>query len=206
MNLKVHCRIHRSPPTVHNRARPIQSKHPSYYFKLNFNIILPSKPRSSKWSRSLRFPHQSPVCISPLLPHTRYMPSPSQSSLFDHTNNIWWKVKIIKFLNLQSSPFPLSVTVQKERSSTEHSASCRNSYKYIFKEHIWQLSSSIIYSFTLLLCRGYTKQSSSFTQSSCAHKQHFTQSHSLHTLTDSTSLSPTVLKHSPTALPSVTQS
>ena len=46
----------------------------------------------------------------------------------------------------------------------------------------------------------------SVTQSSCAHQQHFTQSHSLHALTASTSLSHTVFMHSPTALHSVTQS
>jgi len=37
----------------------------TYVFKTHFNIILPSIPRSSKWSPSFRFIHQSP---HPFLP------------------------------------------------------------------------------------------------------------------------------------------
>jgi hypothetical protein len=43
-------------------------------------ITLPSTPESPKWSLSLRFPQHNPVYAS--LPHTRYMPSPSNSSRF----------------------------------------------------------------------------------------------------------------------------
>jgi hypothetical protein len=43
-------------------------------------------PGSSKWSLSLRFPHQHHVYTFPL-PHTCCMPRPSHSSLFYHPNN-----------------------------------------------------------------------------------------------------------------------
>jgi len=69
----------------------------SYFLKINFNVTFPSKPTSSQWSLSLRFPHPNPVCTSPF-PHTRYMTHPSNSSRFDHLNNIMCAVWIIKVL------------------------------------------------------------------------------------------------------------
>jgi hypothetical protein len=38
---------------------------------------------SPQWPLSLRFPHQDPI-FSPLLTHTRHLPSPSHSSQFYH--------------------------------------------------------------------------------------------------------------------------
>ena len=58
----------------------------SHFLKIHFNIILPSMTGSSKWSLSLRFPHQNPVCTSPLL-QTCQMPCPTHSSWFDQPNN-----------------------------------------------------------------------------------------------------------------------
>ena len=48
-------------------ARSIQSMPSSHFVKLLFNIILQFTPGSSKWSLSLRFPYQNPVCTVPIL-------------------------------------------------------------------------------------------------------------------------------------------
>jgi hypothetical protein len=67
-------------------ARSIQFIPPCHFSKIHFNIILPSKPRSSEWLPSLKCTHQNSVCTSPL-PDTCYMLCPSQSSSCDQRNN-----------------------------------------------------------------------------------------------------------------------
>ena len=47
---------------------------PSHFLEIHFSINLPSMPGSSKWSHSIRFPHQIPVCTTSL-DHRCYVPA-----------------------------------------------------------------------------------------------------------------------------------
>jgi hypothetical protein len=74
---------------------------------VRFNFILPSTHRSSKWSLSLRFPHQNALCTYP--PHTCCMPCQVHLILIDFitqvifgAENRSWSSMVSSFLHSAS--------------------------------------------------------------------------------------------------------
>ena len=120
MDPKIHYRIHKFPPPVPILSQLDPVHNPTYHFlKIHLNIILPSMPGSPKWSLSLRFSHLNPIYASPL-PHTRYVPYSSHSSLFYHPKNIGWAVQIIKLLIMPFSPLPSYLVPLRPKYSPQH--------------------------------------------------------------------------------------
>jgi hypothetical protein len=86
-NTKVHRRVHKIRPPVRILSQINIIHVLSYdFFNIHVNILIPSTPRSSKFTLSLRFPHQNPSCTSPF-PVQCHMPLPPRSVFIFFVDN-----------------------------------------------------------------------------------------------------------------------
>jgi hypothetical protein len=70
---------------------------------IHSSIFLLSTPRSSEWSLPFMFSNQN-VAYTFCLSRKCYMPLPSRPPLFDHHNNILWRVQVLNVLIMRYSP------------------------------------------------------------------------------------------------------
>jgi hypothetical protein len=87
-------------------AASIQAKSSSFFLDIHFNIILPSIPVPSKWSRSVRFPYENPACSS-LFPYTLNAPPISFFVIWKFGGRQDMKLTTVQFSPVPCYPVPL---------------------------------------------------------------------------------------------------
>jgi hypothetical protein len=124
-----HSSAHKSPLPVPVQSKIIQSK-PSHQSSLRSVLIFSFFliHMFFKQSVSYKFRHQNTIFFCHL-PHTCHMPSLSHSPVFDHLNNIWWGVKIMKLLIMKFPPvsynfLPFQVQVTFSAPYSETALAC----------------------------------------------------------------------------------
>ena len=101
-NTKVHYRIHKGPPPIPfpSQIKPVHA--PAFHFsKINFNIILPSKSSSSKWSVLVSTTHQT--LYAPVLSPPRTT-CPTHLILLDLIFDVEYRSQSSSLCNLPHPP------------------------------------------------------------------------------------------------------
>jgi hypothetical protein len=75
----------------------------TYFPNIHFNIILPSTLLGLQRGL-LPSDFLTKILYAFLIPPMREIPHPSHSPWFDHPNNIWWSIQVMKLLIMQSPP------------------------------------------------------------------------------------------------------
>ena len=116
-NPKVHYHIHKSlfPFLILSQINPVHAPS-SHVLTIHLNIILPSMPRSSKWSLSLRFPHQN--LYAPLLSPMCAV-YPTHLCLLDLFT--WWGVQVIKLSSHRFLQSPINLVLLRPIYPPQHS-------------------------------------------------------------------------------------
>jgi len=95
-NPNVHYHVHNSLSLfpILRHMTPVHT-FPPCLRNIHSNIIISSTFKSPEWSFPFKFSDQKFVCISHLS-HGCYMHHLSHYPWFDHPNNIWWSVQVMK--------------------------------------------------------------------------------------------------------------
>jgi hypothetical protein len=115
-NPKIHYHVHNNPPLF----LILSQVNPGHAFLIT--PILSFHLRLSLSNGLFSFSNQNIVCIFNLY-HACYMPCPSHRPCFCHPNNIFWTVKVMKLLIMQSSPVS-SLPPFMSKCSPQHPVLC----------------------------------------------------------------------------------
>jgi hypothetical protein len=88
----------------------------TYYFKIHFNIILPSMSMSSNWFSGLIFSPK--FCMHFSSPPILANVLPSHSPWCDPLNNLWWKIQVMKILIIQFTPTSCYLIIPRSKHVT----------------------------------------------------------------------------------------
>jgi hypothetical protein len=142
--ITVFTRLHHLPLSWATESNPRLSP---YIPSIHCNIILPSKPRSSKFS-SLQV-SWSTLCMH--FSYASYMPRQSHPPWFNHPNKILWSVQAMKLLIMKSSPISRHFLPLRSRGDEEKKPKHKHTHTHQNNEHF------------SLHCYARTAHNSSFT-------------------------------------------